>query len=146
MNSRVCLWVPLSLPAPPWGSYYASKDATLFGLETLAVRKAYLEQGFIPERYPSEADDHIALELDFMFILADKTLESFNDGQIDEAYGFAKVQNDFLQAHLLNWVPLFAADLQKEEGCMLYPHLAPLLVKVLEHDAAFLERFVPVEN
>lgn len=58
---------PRELPAPPWESSYLNEDKLLFQEETLQVRMSYLKYNFIPKNYPHEADDHIALELDFMY-------------------------------------------------------------------------------
>ena len=56
---------PNELPAPLWESVYVTKERILFHRRTLEVRNFYRSEGLIPQMYPSVADDHIALELDF---------------------------------------------------------------------------------
>ncbi|MCB8816455.1 molecular chaperone TorD family protein [Desulfosporosinus shakirovi] len=63
---------PTKLPVPPWESVYVSKERLLFQESSLKVRQrqCYLNYNFLPAKYRSEADDHIALELDFMYNLS----------------------------------------------------------------------------
>jgi len=52
--------------APPWESYYLSRDHLLFQEETLAVREAYRRLGLEAVSLHSEPDDSLSLELSFM--------------------------------------------------------------------------------
>ena len=67
---------PGFLPAPPWESVYICGERLLFQKSTLAIRKEYLDMGLLPTRYPHVADDHLALELDYMAFLSDHALAS----------------------------------------------------------------------
>jgi TorA maturation chaperone TorD len=150
---------PGKLPAPPWESVYVSKESVLFTRTTLEVRNFYRSQGLIPELYPKVADDHIALDLDFLRLLAERALESF---QADEdAVGREEsnlnseasrpnasycealtASREFLDEHLLKWLDRFVSDLKASEKGVFYPQVAQALIRFVERDADFLGRHV----
>jgi TorA maturation chaperone TorD len=146
---------PGKLPAPPWESVYASKESVLFTRTTLEVRNFYRSQGLIPELYPKVADDHIALELGFLRLLAERALESFNGDEDavrceesslnseaphpNTSYREAlAASREFLDEHLLVWVGRFASDLKASKKGSFYSQVAQALVCFVERDADFL--------
>ncbi len=133
---------PATLPAPPWESVYTSKERLIFQESTLKVRQAYLKYGFLPAKYPHEADDHIALELDFMAHLAGLTAESFEDRKFEEAIKLLEDQKSFLIQHLLVWIGQFAADMQKSESQYFYPLMALLTEEVLKMDVDVVDEII----
>lgn len=88
---------PNTLPAPPWESVYLNEERTIFQESTLKVRRTYLEYQFLPANYPHEADDHIALELDFMAHLGKLTQERFEEENIEEVKRLLSDQKAFLE-------------------------------------------------
>lgn len=130
---------PGTLPAPPWESVYISKENTLFQESTLKVRRAYLEYNFLPANYPREADDHIALELDFMAHLADLAQESFQVDKLEETKKVLFDQQKFLKEHLLVWIGDFAQKIQESKSHYFYPQMAALTDKALQLDAFVIE-------
>lgn len=133
---------PTQLPAPPWESVYVTKEPTLFQESTLEVRRAYLKYDFLPANYPHEADDHLALELDFMAHLAELTQKSFEAEKNDEAKKTLLDQKYFLEKHLLVWIGDFAKQIQESKTHHLYPQMAILTEKVLKLDAALVEELI----
>lgn len=125
---------PAELPAPPWESVYITKEPLIFQESTLKVRQAYLKEGFIPAKYPNEADDHIALELDFMYHLANLTLEKFEAKALSETIELLDKQKSFLMNHLLVWIGQFATDMQKSKHQYFYPAMTILTDYILEID------------
>ena len=124
---------PDRLPAPPWESVYLSGEPVLLDENTLKVRRTYMEHGFIPEEYPHVADDHLSLELDFMYVLSKKAQNDYGFGKIDNVKAALAASKSFLDEHLLVWTPEFAAKLEAKSG--LYPKLAALLVEFLKTDS-----------
>ena len=98
---------PVSLVAPPWESVYGQQDALLFQESTLEVRNTYRRFGLIPEGYPHVADDSLALELHFMTLLAQRSLDAFYAGEDADLSESLTGASDFLRKHLLVWVPKF---------------------------------------
>ena len=138
---------PEKLVAPPWESVYVSGERLLFQLHTLTVRQAYLKYGLLPERFLREADDHLALELEFMGHLS-RLAEAYarrgreaGDSAEDvkgELNRVLKDQKAFLEQHLLKWVPLFAADVWQGAETDFYKGVAMILEGFVELDHALV--------
>lgn len=128
---------PEKLIAPPWESVYVSGEPLLFQESTLAVREAYRRSGYASAGYPREADDHVAIELDFMAALATKTCEAEDDRDALEE------QRSFLEEHLLVWIESFAERLGSCDTVSgFYPLFARLAVLVCRRDAGVLEELL----
>lgn len=128
---------PGPMIAGPWESIYVNQEPLLFVESTIDVRKAYLSQGFAPKLFPNVADDHIALELDFMKRLAEAMLVFAAEGDDDAFAGAKNASVSFLREHLLKWDKPFAAKI-REAKSPYFSAAAGLLVSFLSADAAFL--------
>ena len=91
--------------APPWESYYLSRDHLLFQEETLAVREAYRRFGLEAVSLHSEPDDSLSLELSFMAELCGRCGEALNPGPGGGQAEVLEAQRQFLASHLLRWAP-----------------------------------------
>lgn len=133
---------PNKLPAPPWESVYLTKERLIFQESTLKVRQAYLEYQFLPANYPHEADDHLALELDFMAHLAELAGENFEEGKTKEAKKILLDQKAFLKKHLLVWIGEFAEQIQQSKTHYFYPQIAKLAAQILKVDLVTLDEMI----
>ncbi|MDQ7092083.1 molecular chaperone TorD family protein [Desulfosporosinus sp. PR] len=133
---------PAKLPAPPWESVYVMKERLIFQETTLKVRQCYLNYNFLPVHYRSEADDHIALELDFMHNLSSLVEISFQERNMSRAREILKDQKDFLEEHLLVWVPQFISDLEAATSHPLYRGLADMLKEFLQVDSKVINEIL----
>lgn len=130
---------PGELAAAPWECVYLSGERMLFQASTLAVRDAYRAAGFKAAGYPHVSDDHIAIELDFMARLAERSLRAFDAGDGDEYDCSLAFQADFLSKHLLVWAGDYAADLSQAAEGTLYEAVGALLSAMLPFDATLLD-------
>ncbi len=133
---------PVSLVAPPWESVYGQKDAMLFQESTLEVRNTYRQFGLIPEGYPHVADDSLALELHFMALLAQRSLDAFYAGKNDDLSADLNGSLEFLKKHLLVWVPKFLERMKSARSNILYPQMCLVLDEFLRKDAAILQEIL----
>lgn len=136
---------PYELPAPPWESAYLNKDKLLFQEETRLVRLAYLKYAFLPKQYLQEADDHLGLELDFMYQLSTMAYEKALAG---DYVGFKEILNDqldFLEQHLLHWIPTFAEKVISHANTEFYQGMAHILRGLLHLDLSALNELLDVE-
>ncbi len=133
---------PNKLPAPPWESVYRTKERLIFQESTLAVRRAYLEYRFLPSNYPHDADDHIALELDFLAHLAQLTLEAFEENDFAKVKKLLVDQRSFLDKHLLVWIGEFAGQIQNSQTHHFYPQMAVLAKHLAKLDADVIDELV----
>ena len=70
--------------------------------EVLAIYRAY---GFEKSDRLNEGEDHLACELAFMSLIAAECAENLRAGKEDDAEHLLKTQANFLEDHLMNWVP-----------------------------------------
>ncbi|TGE36312.1 dehydrogenase [Desulfosporosinus fructosivorans] len=135
---------PYELSAPPWESAYLNKERLLFQEETLNVRRAYLKYLFLPKDYGHEADDHLGLELDFMYQLCELAISKVN--KQDKA-GLKEVlvdQKSFLEEHLLMLVPDFSKNMAKNAQTQFYEGMAMVLAGFIELDLKALEELLDI--
>jgi TorA maturation chaperone TorD len=133
---------PAKLPAPPWESVYVTKERLIFQESTLRVRQCYLKYHYLPVHYRSEADDHIALELDFMYNLSHMAEAAFEEGKIDEVIERLKDQKAFLVDHLLVWVPQYVSILETATNHPLFKGMALILEKLLKVDLLVIDELL----
>ena len=99
---------PLSPPAVPYASFYLSETRSLMTDETIDVRKRYLEAGVAVKELYSTPDDHIGIELEFIYDVTRRIIEALELGERDEASRLFEIRTDFISQHMALWAPLFA--------------------------------------
>lgn len=109
---------------PPYESVYVGQEKVMFDESTLQVRSYFKLWGYkLPEGL-REPEDHIGLELQFMWLLCEKALgylEERNEQGLQKAL---LSQKDFLEEHLLNWIDQFSERLFKNTTNELYRGIA----------------------
>lgn len=130
---------PYELPAPMWESSYVNRDGLLFQEETWKVRRLYLVHNLESIQYGREADDHLGLELDFMYQLSKTARDVIDEGDMSQLYSILESQKYFLNHHLLNWTPAFARKVAKHANTDFYKEIVKVLVGYLNVDKACLE-------
>ena len=125
---------PMEMEAPPWESIYTGEEGMLFQDSTLRVRECYRRFGLLPEAYPRVADDSLALELGFMAELAARSVDAF---EREDPEGIARTLQgalDFLNEHLLIWIPQLLERIAGTETDRLYPRLVKILDSFIKKD------------
>ncbi|MDR4948247.1 TorD/DmsD family molecular chaperone [Neobacillus cucumis] len=126
---------PGTLVAPPWESYFRSKERLLFEEWTLQIRALYHQFGLQFIRESNEPDDHLLLELEFMIYLLDLTLSASDTVKIQE---LISIQIDYLAKHLTIWIPDFCKRVIDYTNSRLYLGAAMLLEDFLNFDLTSL--------
>jgi len=134
---------PHVLPSPPWESVHVSGVRQIFQERTLEVRNFYRSMGFLPASYPSVADDHIAIEMNFMAELAGQSLEAYQAGAEGRLGYLLERQQAFLKEHVLDWIRAFGdgLGLQKRTG-PFYQLAAQAAAYFCEQDRILLEELM----
>lgn len=122
---------PGPLVAPPWESYYRSREQLLFEEWTYQVREQYHHFGLQFKLENNEPDDHLLLELEFMLYLVDLCLQENSADKIGE---LISRQILFLEEHLTIWVPYFCKRIIELTNSKLYLGAAMLLEDLLNYD------------
>ena len=136
---------PFKLPAPPWESTYVRKDGLLFQGTTMNVRQYYEKYGFIVRDFNMEADDHVGLELDFMYHLNELTIEMAQKNDIQKLNYLLKDQHKFLNEHLLEFVPQLCGLVIEEADTAFYKGLARILQHYLLIDSQILQELKDID-
>lgn len=132
--------------AYPFESVYTSEKRLLMQDARDEVLAIYRSAGLEKQESWKEGEDHVALELEFIQILCNRTVDALKKGDEDEAYALLVTQKNFLEDHLLAWAPMMTADLKKFAQTDLYQGLAYLTDGFLETDLEFLEDVLSEEE
>ncbi len=124
--------------AYPYESVYTSEKRLLMQAARDEVLAVYRSQGLDKQAGWKEAEDHVAAELEFMQIMAERTADALDRGDEDAAAALVAVQRNFLADHLASWVPVMTLDVRKFANTDLYRGLAALTDGLLAIDGAFL--------
>ncbi|MDF2630178.1 MAG: dmsD2 [Symbiobacteriaceae bacterium] len=133
---------PGKVPAPPWESAYRSAERLLFQEETLGVRRAYAAYGLASAKVGSEPDDHMGLELQFMYETCRVAAERLGAGDWAGVEQVLRDQRAFLDEHLLQWAGDFAADVVVGAQVGFYRGLGRVLQGFLPVDRGLLEELL----
>ena len=102
---------PAETPAVPYASFYLSPSQLVMTEETLAVRRQYVDAGVARRSDVRIPDDHLGLELDFLYFLEREIALAQARGDAAGAQAAGERRADFIRDHLSRWVPRFASDL-----------------------------------
>jgi TorA maturation chaperone TorD len=97
-------------PVRPIESVRVGRDRVLYQEPYHQVVKTYRSIGFEKGGFP-EPEDHIAVEFDFMQHLCDLISAALNKEDLKTAVENLEVQREFLNDHILKWVPDFCLAL-----------------------------------
>ena len=104
--------------------------------EVLAIYRAnLLKKG---EEW-NDCEDHIALELEFMQVMSERTAKALKEGKEDEAVERLKTQRAFVGQHLANWVPMFVSDIKYFSQTDLYIGAGELLLGFVQTEVEALD-------
>jgi TorA maturation chaperone TorD len=110
---------------PPYESAHVNEGGTLWGDSTVKVSEFYRRYGYAlaPEQ---NIPDHIGIELELMQHLVEMEGKSLHEGDSELASKYAVLQKEFLENHLLTWVPGFCKKIEKAAEHPFYRGLARL--------------------
>jgi TorA maturation chaperone TorD len=117
---------PTHVIAKPYGSVWLERDKALMGDSTMAVQALYREGGFDMDGEFHELPDHIAAELEFLYLLIYRENEARRDGKPDAQEANAALRRRFLGEHLGRWVGPFTAAVKSGAQTGFYRHLADI--------------------
>ncbi len=116
-------------PPPPYESVYRD-GGLLYGPSTDAVSRKY--QQFSLKTQAGEPPDHLALELDFMRFLCEKEAEALEAKQ--DVSDWLAEQSEFLQEHLIAWLPRFCQTIRESRANRFYEGIADFTQDWLDCD------------
>ena len=102
---------------------------------TMDVLDLYKQGGFAIDSDFQELPDHVAVELEFLYLLLFRQAQARHDGSAEDLAAAAALQHRFLARHLGAWIGPFAAAVQAGAETAFYRQLG-----------ALTERFVRMEQ
>ncbi len=117
---------PMDILAKPYGSVWLDEEKTLMGESTMAVLELYREADFEMDEEFKELPDHIAAELEFLYLLIFRENEARQGGDAAKTAFFIDLQQRFLTRHLGAWVGNLASAIKANAQCDFYCELADL--------------------
>lgn len=124
--------------AYPFESVYTSEKRLLMQEARDEVLAIYRSQGLDKLDSWKEGEDHVAMELEFIKVLCERTRRALENGNEELAALLLTTQLNFLRDHLVSWTPMMTADILKFAQTDLYRGLAFLTDGFLEADKEFL--------
>ena len=88
------------------------------------------------------SEDHIALLLSFMAFLCNESQSVSDTHDSAGVIECLKAQKDFLEQHLLNWVPAFCADIENLADTAFYKGVGKITDGYLRLDGAILDSLI----
>ena len=125
--------------AYPYESVYTSERRLLMQDARTEILALFRANGLEKDPSFKDAEDHIALELEFMQLLALRCAEALRAGNSDDALALVRSQATFLDEHLMAWVPLFTTEMLKFAKTDFYRGLSRITEGFLSEDQAMRE-------
>jgi putative dimethyl sulfoxide reductase chaperone len=122
--------------ALPYGSVWLPGDRGLMTDQTMTVLALYREGGFDIDDGFRELPDHIAAELEFLYLLLFRESAARRDGRHQEAIAAANLRQRFVRDHLAAWVGPFTAAMWAGAASLFYRELALLTDRFVRQEAA----------
>lgn len=135
--TRLFLGPPEPL-ARPHGSFWLTGEPAPGQDEALAVLHLYEQSGFDPGDEFREVPDHIAVELEFLYLLTLRQNEAQRAGLADVLGVWHQLERLFLVKHLAAWIGGFAAAVKAGAQTAFYRDLAELTERFVHWQEAKL--------
>lgn len=132
--------------AYPFESVYTSEKRLMMQEARDELLGTYAKAGLKIGDTWHDPEDHVALLLEYMYIMSTRTKEALESGSDDVALELLADQNAFSQRHLVGWVPMLAADMERFAQTNFYKGLAQLTLGYVQEDKAFLSSIIAEER
>ena len=120
---------PFEIPAKPYGSVYLDGEKVVMGDSTMKVKACYRDAGFDVAEDFREMPDHIAVELEFLYLLSFRQNEALALDDSETVKRWQEFEQNFLQNHLGLWVEDFCRRICDHAETDFYRLLAELTDK-----------------
>ncbi len=135
--------------AYPFESVYTSEKRLLMQEARDEIVEVYRRGGLQIDSGWTDPEDHIALELEYMQVMARRTREALEAGDAAgdaHALELLDEQRAFLLRHLVSWTPFLVKDMERLAQTDLYRGLALLTKGFLAEDRRFLDSVVAEDD
>ena len=127
---------PSHIVAKPYGSVWLDGEETLMQDSTMAVQELYEEGGFEINEDFRELPDHIAAELEFLYLLIYRENEGHRNGEPAALKAATGLKKRFLDEQLGRWIGPFTAAVKAGAQRGFYRQLAELTDRFVKLEAS----------
>lgn len=125
--------------AYPFESVYASEKRLLMQGARDEILALYRAAGLDKQESWKEGEDHIALELEYMQVLIDRTVTALREDRGEDAYNLVKCQYNFMEDHLGAWAPLLTEQMRDFTKTAFYEGFSYMTDGFLQVDTELME-------
>jgi len=115
---------PIDAPARPYGSVWLEDRQILMQDSTQGVIALYEEGEFEIADDFRDLPDHVAAELEFLYLLLFRHAEAIRNDDVQEIENYRRLRRRFLEEHLGRWVAPFARAMEQGSQTAFYRELA----------------------
>ncbi|MDP2242053.1 MAG: molecular chaperone TorD family protein [Burkholderiales bacterium] len=126
---------PSHIIAKPYGSVWLEKEHSLMQESTMAVEALYQEGGFEIGEDFRELPDHIAVELEFLYLLIYRINEARRNDDPQALRAMTGLRKRLLGEHLGSWIGPFSAAVRAGAQSGFYRELAELTERFIRMEA-----------
>ncbi len=127
---------PTQALAQPYESVWMTGERALMQDSTMALLELYEQGGFEIADDFRDLPDHIAAELEFLYLLIFRENEARRSGNFDALAATGALRKRFLAEHLGRWVAPFAAATRQGAQSEFYRQLAALTERLVGREVA----------
>lgn len=133
---------PFGILAKPYGSIYLDGERQVMGESTMRTLELYRQVGFDVDDDFREAPDHVAVELEFLYLLTQLTAMKMAEGDTVEVERLSALKRQFLDEHLGRWLGIFTDKVRTGTETDFYRDLAVVTLGFVQHDSQGLTNSV----
>jgi TorA maturation chaperone TorD len=126
---------PAQPRAMPYASFWLTDDQSMRHDATMTVLDFYEQGGFDVSEEIHELPDHVAVELEFLYLLIFAQNQAQLSGNAEELAAANALHRRFVAEHLNAWLGDFATAVKAGSGTAFYRELAELTGKFVRMEA-----------
>lgn len=131
---------------PLWESVYKGSENILLDENTLKVQQYYKAWGIGVTKDIKQPCDHIGLEFSFLAWINKSMLKTLKENNIDEFKNHIEGQLEFLNKHVLTFLPSFCERLREKASHDFYKEMSHFLLEYIEKEINSLSEMKAIEQ
>ena len=128
----------------PYETFYTREDQMIETGGANPVTDIYSAYDFMVdyEAARTVSSDHIGIELEFMFHLANAEIKALENKDENAVKELRVAQHEFLNKHLLQWAPMYLINVKYEARTPLYFDSAEMALEFMLSDNEYLTQAI----
>jgi TorA maturation chaperone TorD len=115
---------------------------TLWGADTVAVKKFIETAGLEYKSEYTGLPDHISVELEFMQEAAKREVQAREENDHDGVLYCLEMEKKFIDEHLIKWLPVFCEKVVSEAELSFYREIAKLTKSFIEFEKEKINKYI----